>query len=119
MIPTGRECDETKCIWRANKAHVCDAQESQWSDCPRAIRARCEHLEATVKQFTIDLALNATMLAKQTDLAREAEIRLAEVERLGEALATKARAVLNDQLHNPLVSHDMRAALAAWSARPK
>lgn len=59
-----------------------------------ALRTRNASLEATVKQFTIDLALNGTMLAHQTDLAREAENRrdalarrLAEVEKAGDKLS--------------------------------
>jgi len=81
--PTERACSEGDCRWLAPKPgaegcvgpYVCIGKEKDWPDCPRALRAQVAALEADAK-------LNAQMLARQTDLAREAETRAAEAERL-------------------------------------
>ncbi len=46
----------------------------------KAIKEK-EKLEAKVRELEVDLKLNASMLAKQTDLAREAETKARELEK--------------------------------------
>jgi hypothetical protein len=63
-----------------------------------------------------ELAANAKMLARQTDLAREAEIQLATRQRLGGELARLVKALSGVADEAYASRADVDAALAAWHA---
>jgi len=90
--PKGRECGESDCMWLAPKQgapraclmitdYECTGKEKEWSDCPRARRARsarlakavavCEKLVAWDKSGGSAGEEDAYAIAETCSLARE------------------------------------------------
>ena len=66
---------------------LCKLSDGDWGpphpDPGQCHATRCRAAD-TIEALQSDLKANAAMLARQTDLAREAEIRASRAERLGE-----------------------------------
>jgi len=68
----------------------CCATARARTEAVAALAADRDRLAAEVERLREELRLNTAMLARQTDLAREAENRLAAAEALGRELAVMA-----------------------------